>query len=289
MKHEPVVGVSIFGGLGNQMFQYAAGMALARRLGARLLCDTGAFAGEQPSRPLQLPAFGLALEDFGRPSPGRLRSLAGRLRLVHDPFRDAALFDGGLVYDPAFERLRAPVRLTGYSQSWHYFEGHEAAVRAAFDTARLAAPRAAALADEIRNSRCAVAVHVRRGDYALPQQVGIHGLLPDAYYLAARGIIESTSEAPTWFLFSDDIGQASAELAGIPGLRPVTGFYPTEDLWLMSLCRHFIIANSTFSWWAAWLGQAADKQVVAPRAWFGPAMSTPWRVEDRVPPGWIAI
>jgi hypothetical protein len=193
-------------------------------------------------------------------------------------------------FDLAFLALDAPCYLTGFMQSWRYFAGHEQSVRRAFEPARLRTDRTEALATHIRAARHPVAVHVRRGDYAeSPQAIAAFGLLHADYYIRGRAEIEARVDKPDYFLFSDDIPAAMTELGGWPGIVPVAGFSGTEDLYLMSLCRHFIIASSTFSWWGAWLGAAPDKIVIAPSRWFGPAFKQRIVLEDRVPPGWIAI
>lgn len=290
-----VVGVKISAGLGNQMFQYAAGLALAERLGAELICDIGHYRRHtRADRPLGLTAFGLQLQIGRIPPLAPLRHAMMVLGLNYRAFRRATVFQQRRGFEPAFDRLTAPVALSGYLQSWRYFEGHEASVRRAFDTSPLATAHSAALAAEIDAAQTPVAVHVRRGDYLKDEQsVARFGVLGTDYYQAARAALEARlpagGKAPTYFLFSDEIERATKELQDWPGLRPVAGFSGHEDLRLMSLCRHFIIANSTFSWWGAWLGAAPDKQVVGPRRWFGPAHPWPEDIEDRLLPDWIRV
>ncbi len=285
------VGVKLSDGLGNQMFQYAAGLALAERLGAELVCDTGHYHyKDRGDRGLGLEAFGIELRIERVPPFKPLRHLAMALGLKHAPFRRAATFRHRENFDPAFLELTAPIALTGYFQSWRFFDGYESRMRQVFDTGRLATPRLASLTAEIAAARNPVAVHVRRGDYLKDaQSIAFFGVLGGNYYDAARHALEARVEAPTYFLFSDEIDRATTELRGWPGLRPVTGFTGPEDLRLMSLCRHFIIANSTFSWWGAWLGAAPDKQVVGPRQWFGPAYKHPVNINDRLPPDWLRV
>ena len=286
-----LVGVSIYGGLGNQMFQYAAGLAVAERLGAKLVCDIRHYQRrDRGDRGLGLNEFGIELNVARVPphKPGRRIAIA--LGLLSDPFRGAIPVDSREGFDPRSRELESPAALVGHYQSWRYLEGHEPAIRRAFDTRKLATPRTASLSAEIAAVRNPVAVHVRRGDYtATPKALATYETLRADYYFAARAELEALIDAPTYFLFSDDPAPAQEELAGWEGLRPVTGFTAYEDMHLMSSCKHFITANSTFSWWAAWLGTAPDKQVVGPRKWFGPGYPRPVDIDDRLPPGWIRV
>jgi len=187
--------------------------------------------------------------------------------------------------------LKAPCFLKGYFQSWRYFEGYEGEVRAAFDVDKLARGDASAAVEaRIRAAAQPIAIHVRRGDFSdTPENAALRGPLGADYYRRARALIEDTVPNPTWFLFSDEPQKAIAELSDWPDLIPVTGMTMYEDFRLMALCRHFIIANSTFSWWAAWLGKAPDKTVVAPSKWFGPAHKHEVVVADLVPPDWRVV
>lgn len=286
-----VVGTTLTGGLGNQMFQYAAGLAIAERLGADLLCDISFYQrADRGDRRVGLGEFGINLK-LGRVPPfKRPRQLATALGLFPSPFRGVTPFLNQEGFDPRSLELGSPAALSGYFQSWRYFEGHEASIRRTFDTSKLATSRTADLAAEIAAARNPVAVHVRRGDYsATPEAIAAFGMLGADYYLGGRAALEARIEDPTYFLFTDDLGAAQAELADWQGLRPVAGFSGHEDFYLMSLCKHFIIANSTFSWWAAWLGKAPGKQVVGPSAWFGPGYQHAVDIDDRLPIGWIRM
>jgi len=286
-----LVGVNIYGGLGNQMFQYAAGLTLSERLGTELCFDIRHYERrDRGDRRLGLRDFGIELQSARVPPFKIGRRIGAALRLLPNPFRGGSRLVSIEGFDPRFFELKAPAALSGFFQSWHYFEGHEASVRRAFDVQRLATPRTAELAAEIAAAKNPVAVHIRRGDYTdSPETIAFFGLLHADHYFRAKSALEARVEEPTYFLFSDDVDIAKAELAGWPGLRPVTGFSAYEDMFLMSSCRHFIIANSTFSWWAAWLGAAPDKLVIGPQQWFGPDYPYPVDPTDRSPPGWLLV
>lgn len=285
-----VVGLRLVGGLGNQLFEYAAALAVAERCGADIGVDTSPYAGDPARRP-HLADFGLRPRKVSDPAKTNgLWEIGARLGLVPYPLRGAARFDEPGHFDPAFLNLTAPCYLAGHFQSWRYLVGHEAAVRQAFDLDRLATPRTAPIERRIAAASTPVAIHVRRGDYAqTAHSISMFGLLHAEYYRRARAELEQRLDVPTWFVFSDDMPAALAELGGWPNLVPVTGMSPTEDFRLMALCRHFIIANSTFSWWGAWLGRSPDKLVVTPDVWFGSTNRASVVIDDRLPPEWIRV
>jgi len=273
------VRVRISDGLGNQMFQYATGLAVARRLGVPLRCDTSSYLGNR-NRTLGLQSFGLKLK-------GTWRGNAEKLRLLKpDPV--ARLVTDTAEFVPEVLTTEAPVRLEGWFQSWRYFAAVADEVRAAFDFERIAlGPAAAAVLAEIRATPNAVAVHVRWGDYR--RFPSAFPLLDREHYSRARIRIEAAVARPRYFVFSDE-PQVAAELVGDwPGVTLVTGLSATEDFRLMASCRHFLVANSTFSWWAAWLGRAPDKQVIAPKVWYGEGFSRKVDVDARLPPEWLRV
>ena len=288
-ERRPLVGVKLKSGLGNQMHQYAAGLALAERLDAELACDTSYYLRGRLDRPLGLRAFGLRWRACRVPPFRGPSRVLRALHLVSDPFEDAPMLDNRADFDAGFLSLQAPCALRGFFHSWRYFEGHEGAVRKAFNIDMLATPRIAALEAKIRAAPNPVAVHVRRGDYLRsPAAIDYFGPLGADYYRDARRALERRTGGTSYFLFTDDPPGALPVLADWKDLQPVTGFTALEELRLMALCRHFIIANSTYSWWGAWLGRAADKIVVAPRTWFGPA-HPPTNIDDRLLPDWIRV
>lgn len=276
-----LVAVRLSDGLGNQMFSYATGLAIAKRTNGDLRFDIRYFRRPR-ARPLQLPAFGLQLRNW-TPLWWRVEAKIAELsrgRFRPGPTRLIEQAD----FEPGVLSIDAPCYLKGYFQSWRYFEGIAPLVRKSFDTSRLSTPRCADMEERITHAQCAVMVHVRRGDFT--PYPDIFPLLMKDYYERARGRLELDGQRPAFFLFSDDPKAATDMLSDWPNLVPVVGMTSLEDFRLMSLCRHFIIANSTFSWWAAWLGSAADKRVAAPSQWLGRAFR-PTDMDARLPPEWI--
>ena len=187
-------------------------------------------------------------------------------------------------FDPRIVSARPPVRLSGYFQSPRYFADAEAQIRA-----ELAPPpeagHAATLAQRIGEST-SVSLHVRRTDYTLSHFASVHGLCAPDYYAAAVAELSQRLGPLEIFVFSDDIAWAQANLdLGQPATFVSDGrVSDLGELWLMSLCRHHVIANSTFSWWGAWLSPNPDKIVIAPRKWFA---AENYDTSDLVPEGWL--
>jgi hypothetical protein len=273
-----MVVVRLTGGLGNQMFQYATGRALADRLGAELLLDTRAFEHTLARNAYTRRAYALApfnlrarlataadLKDW----PLWVVEIGMRLRFVR-PLFGGWCFEPGIRYDPDIRTLLAPVFLVGYWQSERYFVDIAHRIRADFS---LREPLAAANDEllELARSPNSVGLHVRRGDFvSLKDAAQLHGLCSVDYYRRAIGLLRSRCPDCRFLVFSDDPEWARAELPLDPSAAFVTGNeqQPEQDLALMSACRHHIIANSSFSWWAGWLGSSPEQIVIAPTPWY---------------------
>jgi Glycosyl transferase family 11 len=270
----------LYGGLGNQMFQYAAGLAVARRLDATLFVDTTWF---EPRRhpPESPPLRGYELASFGIRAAIPLRTrLSLRLR------KPQIFSESGFRYDPEIERLSGDVFLDGYWQSYRYFDSIADDVRDAFHATNPRSGAAKELLARIADEN-AIAVHVRRGDYAAnPKLTRKFGLLSREYYHQATALIGRNTGEFDAYVFSDDIDWCRGNLA-LRAARSVAYVSGTdgvhEDMLLMTRCRHHVIANSSFSWWGAWLANHPDKIVVAPARWFN---DPPVDTSDLIPPEW---
>ncbi len=282
------------GGLGNQLFEYAAARALSLREGRALYFAWTSHRGDTQRR-FMLDAFRLApdarpellgltmLRLLGLRSPLFNRK-AGRLwRLA--ACRLASLQERSFAYAPLASDAFGVV-LDGYFQSYRYFADQERALRAELQLASQAMGHNAELLRRMADEN-AVCLHVRRGDYAAdPATSAFHGLLGLAYYRAAIEALGPAASNATFYVFSDEPAWARRHLqTGRPTVIVEHNGVdaPHEDLRLMMACRHFVIANSSLSWWGAWLAPSADKQVVAPRRWFAdPTVDT----ADLCPPAW---
>jgi hypothetical protein len=277
MKELPPVVVRLVGGLGNQIFQYAMGLAVATRLGGRLLLDTDFVGSGLAPRKFELDkAF---VGPFQSATPEDRHAVLGwRVYFRSVMGRPAAAFLWGKQvvverspdFSPALARLARPVYLVGYWQSESYFLNVTQELR---DRLNFVPPDAANAALLREMDSCeSVAIHIRRGDYA---EVGsittCHGLVPPSYYERAVEWLSRRRQNLRFFLFSDDLDWARnniklpAECTYVDINRDGLAF---NDMRLMSGCRHQVIANSTFSWWAAWLNSNQGKFVIAPERWF---------------------
>lgn len=283
MNETKSVTVAINGGLGNQLFQYAAARALAARCAAVLVLDL-TFYNNRRHRRFELDAFPIEISgvigDGGNRFGKRLSSWISRKRdgvVYHEPH---------FHYDPAFEIVAAPVRLEGYFPSPRYFAGHEAVVRRELTPPAAEDEESHTLAPLIGGGD-ATSLHVRRGDYVSRPKINqLMGTCSMAYYEAALARIPGNG---TVFVFSDDIAWAKAHLPQTRRMIFVGEAPPRSglaDLWLMTLARHHIIANSSFSWWGAWLAQRQDGETIAPARWFA---NSPHDEKDLLPTNWTRL
>lgn len=287
----------LMGGLGNQMFQYSAGLSLARHLDVPFLLDR-TFLDARPAHMDWTPRE-LALDAYRAP----LRFIPeGTVRILRRPidrrfYRQLHRLVPGLYadihlerepgFDPAFFRHSPPVYVEGFWQNERYF-AHLAHELRHDLFVPLAAPRGMDLVLLGAIQRCVSAsVHVRRGDYvshaASKEYLG--NCPVDHYVNAARELAEKHG-VEHFFVFSDEPEWAAEHL---PLPRPATivshntGRNAHWDLFLMKHCHHHIIANSSFSWWGAWLNERPDKVVIAPATWFA-GSGTP--SSAIIPPTW---
>jgi hypothetical protein len=305
-----VITVSLIGGLGNQMFQYAAGKALAERHGVKLALDLSGFKILQnhAQRSFLLDRFCVPEADLLNASADtetannfirslwkqRIDRLLRRASLPKLPVSATNYREPHYHYDPAFEALGPQTSLFGYFQSERYFSSIAATLRDCFSLREPFGPAAGEVLARIERSRLPVSVHVRRGDYLKPGTTEFHGILGESHYRDALGRIEAAlGEGADFFVFSDDPGAAEEVLNFVPPWRLTHAHgdpqRPWEDMALMARCRHHVVANSSFSWWGAWLNRSPDKIVVAPRAWFTPDELSRRDTSDLYPPGWILI
>ena len=286
---------SIVGGLGNQMFQFAAGRALALDRGQAVKLDTSGFENYKLHQGFQLQqAF---KGQFNAASGSEISALLGWQRapliqrILSRPSA-AVLRKHNLIVEPHFQYWdgirNAPddCYLKGYWQSEKYFQVHAAALRADFAFKLPLADENSSLAQKIGQVN-AVSLHVRRGDYVKnPATAAMHGVCSLDYYNAAVAHILSRVDNPVFFIFSDDMPWAKENLTVATTTHHVgQNNRAYDDMHLMSLCKHHVIANSSFSWWGAWLNASPDKIVVAPKQWF----AQPRRTEDLLPPTWVTL
>ena len=275
--------VDLIGGLGNQMFQYAMGQALSAKLNQKVRYVIDAMKTFAEPRELELgTAFGLEPAIAGHHELSRLigswRSPPLIRRLIaSDLFRTIRgskfLVESAALTPPELaNKSKDGAFLHGYWQSERYFEGHSSAIREAFRFKDGEGTENRALLDRIKGTP-SIGIHVRRGDYVTnPKATKVHGLLPPAYYVDA--IMELRGQLPSArvFAFSDEPDWVEHHLLRhIENAECVRHNQFSEsfrDMQFMAHCNALVIANSSFSWWAAWLNAQPGKMVIAPSRWF---------------------
>ncbi len=288
----------LIGGLGNQLFQYAAGMALAQHHQVDLKLDSSGFARyplrKYALKPFRTTASELNSSELNAFRPGTSIVLRGLRKLgLEAGFTGRATLHREkreFSFDPNFLSLPARTYLTGYWQSWKYADLVERRLRDEFTLVGTLGSRSAELLGRLNEDEF-VAVHVRRGDYVNhPKTQSVHGNCGLDYYESASRRVQTHRPSAKFLVFSDDLDWCREHLR-LPG-SPV--FYadtagsdcPEEDLILMAACRHHIIANSSFSWWGAWLGKNPDQIVIAPKRWLADSTID---TSALTPPGWERI
>lgn len=284
--------VSLYGGLGNQLFQYATGYALSRRLNCDLVFDLAWFDSAHTfrrttPRKFSLAPFHLSVEqqNIGLKTPWR--KING---LIFKKSKQTKIFrEKTPLFDPVLFENQAPLWLDGYWQSPKYFEKWSAEIKEKIGTPIGINKRSEEMLFRIVTSE-SICVHVRRGDYVSNKKAqDFHGLCSLGYYREGVNRTRKNFKTPHCFVFSDDLAWVRENFdVGVP-FTAVDINGPDEahqDLWLMAACKNFVIANSSLSWWGAWLGRDPNKEVVAPFEWF---KNKPDLAKDLIPESWIRI
>jgi Glycosyl transferase family 11 len=282
-----VIVVRLQGRLGNQMFGYAIGRSLAERHGAELVLDTS--WTEQGTTVYELGIYDLGVRacpvwEVARvPNASRTIRALQRLRPSGRRFLHVVAERSHDVFEPQVLTAPDDTYLVGFWQFEEYFAAHEELIREAFAFPPLS-PASERVAEKIQET-VAVGVHVRRGDYSHNELLGV---LDAAYYERAADTIAEQVGDLRLFVFSDDPAWCAAELrfrhpATIVD-RPLEPDRHWEDLALMTLCRHHVIANSSYGWWGAWLSASPSKVVIAPKRWFRRETAG-----DPVPDRWLRV
>ena len=266
--------VRVTGGLGNQMFQYAMYKSLEKK-GKLVKLDSKSFYETKkehngyelerifdikPNKPTKED-----LEKFDKNNISTLfkikRKLFGDKKFVYDTKE--------YVFNKDVYKLKNSY-LNGYWQSIKYFEGIENDIKKDFRFKNQLDNKNLEILNEIENSN-SISIHIRRGDYMSPENYNMYGCIATpTYYKKAIKVIEEKVENPTFFVFSNDMDwvkkniQINSRVFYID-INSGNGSY--KDMQLMSNCKHNIIANSSFSWWGAWLNENKNKIVIAPKKW----------------------
>lgn len=300
MSHRKMIVVRLMGGMGNQMFQYAAGRALAHRLGVELRYDTSymGHADEGTVRHFELHHF----RCIGRPLswreslrfgsqydasvPQRWLARAVRALWPHKFYQEPTID-----YDSSFRKLRDELVVVGRFQS-HLYSGHILGLlREDFRLSRPTSSHCRQLRQEARRG-LSVGVHVRRTDYVNDSTYRdvIQALPLDYYQRALARVRESLGASVQLYVVSDDIAWCRDQpvFSGAHAFVDLAAAeHPhVEEFEVLRNCRHFVISNSTFAWWAAHLSDSTSKLVIAPRQW---SHNNQFDSADRTPATWVRL
>lgn len=296
---KPCVITRLMGGLGNQMFQYAAGRALSVRFGLELKLDISWYddmSGCTPRRFL-LGIFPLsatfATEQECRRLIWREESCIAEVfrKISNRPkIHAATYFNEPCALGTLTLNASKGAYLYGYWQSEEYFVAIADVVRKDFDFPALPSGASEDMLQAIESVPDSTAVHIRRGDYVWDATTNAtHGVCSQHYYSVALSLVASQARTPHLFLFSDDTEWVRGHFDTCGLSATVVDLHSSDaghhDMHLMSRCKHHVIANSSFSWWGAWLSTKSGF-VCAPKRWF--ATSRKENISP-IPDRWTAI
>jgi len=239
-----IVSSRLMGGLGNMLFQIAVAYSVSLRDNKKMICDT---------RDMVIPH---------KPYKFYTKNIFRKIKFTSEIPNQKYIGEYGFQYYP-IPKLEGNIKLIGYFQSEKYFLEYRYELLDLFEIDEKTKLNLLEKYGNIINQETC-SIHVRRGDYlGLPNH---HPIQSINYYKDAIGII---GEDKHFVIFSDDIKWCEENFNFLKNKTFVSGNLDYEDLYLMSMCNHNIIANSTFSWWGAWLNRNVNKKVIIPSKWFG--------------------
>ncbi|MBP3346185.1 MAG: alpha-1,2-fucosyltransferase [Alphaproteobacteria bacterium] len=295
--------IKLWGGLGNQMFEYAFGRALALSRKTNVKFDYSWF--EEVKRQNKVTIRHYELKAYNLTAPAADNAECQKLKhnkffqKILPAFLYKKLYKKGWlptnlqkekntgIFQPDSLQARLPAYFEGYFQCEKYFEKYRPQILQDFSLKIPLNDANRKILSSI-NQTNSVSLHIRRGDYVNNARANAaHGLCSLTYYQNAMDNIASQIQNPHFFIFSDDLDWAARNLKPEHPFTLVdintadTGYF---DMFLMSRCKHNIIANSSFSWWGAWLNQNPEKIVIAPKKWNNSGISSAILCD-----GWIKL
>jgi hypothetical protein len=238
------VSTKLMGGLGNYLFQISTAYYLCLRDNKELLCDVS--DSKVPHKPYS----------------NYTSNIFRNVNFINGVTDFTPLGEGGFSYFP-LPQIDGNVKLYGYFQSEKYFMDYRNEILELFKIDGETNQKLINKYGEVLK-RDTCSIHVRRGDYLGLQNY--HPIQPIEYYQKAINIIGKENH---FLIFSDDIKWCEENFSFLKNKTFVSDNLDYEDLYLMSMCNNNILANSTFSWWGAWLNNNENKQVIIPSKWFG--------------------
>lgn len=325
-RGQPVVAARLCGGLGNQLFQFAAGRSVAQRCGGRLILDATPLTLPQQRRKFALDPYPIdatvvfdgyayrprrclailprpqgessdhvglvdrALHQLGKSRDaveGAISAVVGAARRFAGLSPALRVFaEKSFDYDPTFGSLGANTYLEGYWQCYRYFDDVHDVICGELALPGPPNPANARWLARVKDAN-SVCLHVRRGDYLMAEHLSVHGVCSADYYARAMRLMSERVESPQFFVFSDDLAWCREHVTGA-NVAYVDANPPDaahDELKLMASCRHHVIANSSLSWWGAWLARHDGQIVIGPDPWFSGGTETP----DLFPPSWLTL
>lgn len=291
--------VKLMGGLGNQMFQYATGLSLAKKHNTELLIDTSFLSKDSndqyTKRNFELDCFNFDfkiandndLKPFVKLNNGKFRRYLQR----NFPFLFSYvnISESGMAYNKQFENFPNNTYLNGFWQSDKYFKNISDVLYTIYSPKEKINEINKNWLNKIEATQ-SVSLHIRRGDYITNKNaLSHHGICELDYYYSAISHIKEKQSNIEIFVFSDDLQWCKTHLEFTNSINFVDANEKENmhlDIFLMSICKHNIIANSSFSWWGAWLNQNPKKIVIAPQKWFA---NTALDTTDLIPKDWIKL
>jgi hypothetical protein len=290
--------------LGNQLFMYAAGLAQARRLGVPCYVNLAFYERKRPRRNFdktwELGIFASDLivpdgEQFHR-RIFRAMPTVSAATMWHNkaapvlPFGGPRVFmEASFRYDERIQHIVPGTTILGMFQSWRYFERIADEIRERVSTPSRPSDWFTAMARQLKPGYGAIALNVRRGDYVEPKQRRLLGLATRAYYeRSLRHLRRLGLDGPV-YVASDSLDAVLEEFAGMGDLVPLSppgGTPPLEVMLLLARADGLVAANSSFSWWAGFLGNRPDHVVIAPRPWFA---RSDLDTRDLLPESWLTL
>lgn len=289
--------IALQGGLGNQMFQYAFASILAKSNSSEVLIDNTFFDLSDSKEGFTIRNFELDIfnDRFIKATEKNL-AIFNHLSKVNKIKKSLGLNYPKVYNEPSFDfqenafSIKSPAYIKGYFQSYKYFIEKEYLIKKIFTFPNSLDTVNKELLSRIKKENT-IALHIRRGDYVndkLTQQ--FHGNCSVDYYMDSIKYIDSKDKNFTLVFFSDDSEWVKEQFNDLPYSKVFVDNNKGKDSWkdmlLMSSCSHNIIANSSFSWWAAWLNRNPQKIVIAPKNWFA---TSEYDAKDLIPPEWIRL
>lgn len=282
--------VKLIGGLGNQLFQYAIGRQLSIKHGVKLKVDLVELLDRKPRqnftfRDFELGNFKCQVQSATKFELFFFKSFTRALTkigITTSYLRESKnTFDSKLILNSSYSMY-----LNGFWQSEKYFSNIRSVLLNDLSLINEISYKAKKWEAAIK-SKNSISIHIRRGDYlSLSSANEFHGICSLEYYNSAIEIMKDKNSHCIFFFFSDDIDWAKSAFSSLENTEFVESMSNKEDLYLMSICKHNIIANSSFSWWGAWLNQNQDKIVISPKKWFNDVKID---TTDLIPSSWIRI